>query len=83
MGGSGASEERERENENDPTSPTHWCLPHARRKGQIPQNDRPGAQARKASILNKKLIAKHACQEEGPDPRKWPPRYPGPEIVDS
>ena len=54
-----------------------------RGKRQILENGRPDAQARKSSILNKKLIGQHRCQEEGPDPGKWPPRRPGPEIVDS
>ena len=53
------------------------------REGQIPENARPGAQAQKSSILNKKLLEKHRCQEEGPDPGTWPPRRPGPEVVDS
>ena len=43
----------------------------------MPENTRPGAQARKSPILNKKSIGKHRCQEEGPDPGKWPPRRPG------
>ena len=51
------------------------------REGQIPENARPGAQAQKSSILKKKLLEKHRCQEEGPDPGKLPPRGAGPEIV--
>ena len=49
-----------------------------RGKRQMLENGRPGAQARKSSILNKKLIGKHRCPEEAPDPGKLPPRRPGP-----
>jgi hypothetical protein len=53
----------------------------ARRKGQISENGRPVAQARKSSILNKKLKGKHRCQEEAPDPGKCPPRRPALELT--